>query len=194
MKLGSHVSPWRHVTQDTKTRKRTEDAARDRAKHGDSCSAKRVDDGPTRSTSFSMTAEPPALPCRDTVLVDNGVEGPTPCLSPVEMRTLPIAAGGLLPAGTASTATRTIFHLPPLWFYPTKEMNSRTMASIQYATYSSFWKRKTLETKTRQTLVFDPGGSTGRLRACPFLGVRHALCGDVFVWTLRWYPRLERFW
>ena len=43
--------------------------------------------------------------------------------------------------------------------------------------------------------MFDPGGSTGRLRACPFLGGwRTLLCGEVFVWTLRWYPRLERFW
>ena len=32
--------------------------------------------------------------------------------------------------------------------------------------------------------MFDPGGSTGRLRACPFLGGwRAMLCGDVFVWA-----------
>ena len=47
---------------------------------------------------------------------------------------------------------------------------------------------QTLETrirsKSRQTLVFDPGGSTGFLRVCPFLGVWHAvLCGEVFVWA-----------
>ena len=28
--------------------------------------------------------------------------------------------------------------------------------------------------------MFDPGGSTGRLRACPFLGTWHALlCGEL---------------
>ena len=43
---------------------------------------------------------------------------------------------------------------------------------------------KVKETKSRQTLVFDPGGSTARLRACPFLGAWHALlCGEVFVWA-----------
>ena len=57
--------------------------------------------------------------------------------------------------------------------------------SVQYATYySSFWKMKVLETESRQTLVFDPGGSTGYLCACPFLGAcRALLCGEVFVWA-----------
>ena len=64
------------VTPDTKTRKRTEDAAADRAKHGDSSSAKRVDASPTSSTSFGMTAESPALLCRDYALVDKGAEAP----------------------------------------------------------------------------------------------------------------------
>ena len=60
------------------------------------------------------------------------------------MRTLK-AAGGLLPAGTVSRATRTIFHRPPLRFRPTEGINSWT--SIQYATtfYSRFWKMKVLE-------------------------------------------------
>ena len=83
------------VTSDTK---RAEDAAGDQTKNGDSCSAKRVDAGLASSTSFGMTAEPPALPRKDDVLVDKGAEVPKPCLSPVKMRTL-TAAGGLLPAG-----------------------------------------------------------------------------------------------
>ena len=58
------------VTSDKKTRKRTEDAAADRAKHGDSCSTKSVDAGLTSATSFGMAAEPPALPFRDDALVD----------------------------------------------------------------------------------------------------------------------------
>ena len=45
------------VDQTLKTRKRTEGAATDRAKHGDSSCA-RVDDGPTSVTSCSMIAEP----------------------------------------------------------------------------------------------------------------------------------------
>ena len=79
------------------THKRTEDAAADQAKRGDSCSAKRVDAGPTGLTSFGMAAEPPALLRKDEVLVDKGAEAPKPCLSIVEIRTL-IATGGLLPS------------------------------------------------------------------------------------------------
>ena len=73
--------------------------------------------------------------------------------------------------------------LPAHRFCPTEETNSGT-TSIQYTTYSDFWKMKVLKTKSRQTLVVDPGGSTGRLRACPFLGAcRALLCGEVFVWA-----------
>ena len=111
---------------------------------------------------------------------------PKPCLSPVEMRTR-TAAGGLLPAGKASTATKITYYQSCLRFCPTEETNSKK-ASIQYVSYySSFWRInnqllpfwwKVLETKPRQTLVFDPGGFTGHLRACPFLGTwRALLCG-----------------
>ena len=99
------------VATDKKTRKRAEDAAADQAKHGDSRSAKSVDNGPTSSTTFSMIARPPALPRSIDVLVDKGAAAPKPRLSSVEMRTL-TAAGGLLPTGTASTAIRTIFPRP----------------------------------------------------------------------------------
>ena len=108
------------VTADKKTRERTEGAAAAvQAKHGDSCSAKTVQVGPTSSTSFGMNAEPPVLPRRDDVLVDIGAAASTPCLSPVEMQTL-TAAGDLLPTGKTSTATMTIFHQLPLWFCLTK--------------------------------------------------------------------------
>ena len=140
-----------------------------------------------------MNAEPSALPRWDDVLVDKGAAAPKPCLSPVEMRTL-TAAGDLLPAGKASAATRIIYYQPRLWYCPTKEINSGI--SNQYATdYSSFWKLKVLQTKSRQTLVFDPGDSTGRLRSCPFLGTwRALLCGELFVrapdgtrgWSVFW--------
>ena len=42
------------VPTDTKTRKRMEDAAAVQAKYGDSCSAKRVQDGQTSLTSLSL--------------------------------------------------------------------------------------------------------------------------------------------
>ena len=100
------------VKPDTKTCKRAEDAESDQAKNGDSCSAKTVDAGRTNSTSFGMTVEPPALPRRDDVLVDKGAEAPKPHLPPVEVRMLPSAAGGLLPAGTALTAMSTTFPRP----------------------------------------------------------------------------------
>ena len=32
--------------------------------------------------------------------------------------------------------------------------------------------------------MFDPGGSTGRPRTCPFLGGRRALLGGGFVWDV----------
>ena len=176
------------VTKDAKTRKRTEGAATaERVISGYNSSAE-VDPDPICLASFGDDSTgPPALPCsRDNALVDNGASAPKPCLSPVEMRTR-TAAGGLLPAGTASTATRTIF-LRPLFSWSlvgeTKKRICRT--SIQYVSfYSSFWKVKVLEATSRQTLVFDPGGSTGRLRACPFLGtLRALLCGELFVKAL----------
>ena len=184
------------VKPDTKTRKRTEGVvAADRAKYiGDSSSSKKFNSDMTSLISFGMMAESPALSLSDDTLVDKGAAAPKLCLSSVEMRTL-TAAGALFPAGLASTVTRTTFHQPPLWFYPTQEMNFRT-TSIQYATtFNSLWKIKGSKTKTRQTLVFDSGRSTCRLRACPFWGGwRALLCGEIFVCTLRWYPKLEQFW
>ena len=103
------------VTTDIKTHKLMEDAEADQAKDGNICSAKRVQAGPTSSTSFGMKAEPPALPRWYDVLVIKGAATPKSCLLPVEMRTL-TAAGGLRPTGKISTATMTIFHQLPLCF------------------------------------------------------------------------------
>ena len=129
------------VPSDTKTRKRTEGAAAAvQAKHGDSCSANQVAIDPMCLTSFGDDSTgPPAIPCsRIDALVGNGAVAPNSCLSPVEMRTLK-AAGGLLPAGAVSIATRTTFDQPPLWFCPTEDINFRT--PNQYAmNYSSFSK------------------------------------------------------
>ena len=99
------------VEPDTKTRKCVEDIVEDQVKNGNSCSAKRVDAGPTSLTSFGLTADPVALSRRDDVLVDKGAEAPKTLFSLVEMRTL-TAAGSLLSVGAASTAMRTIFPRP----------------------------------------------------------------------------------
>ena len=142
--LGSHVATEADVPTNTKTRKRAEDAAADQATHEDSCSSRKVyPDLMCRTSSGDDSTESPALPCfRDDAMVDKDAAAPKLCLSLLEMRTLK-AIGGLFSAGTASTATRTIFHQLPLWFFPTEEMKSRT--PTQYATtyYSSF--RKILE-------------------------------------------------
>ena len=180
------------VKPDTKNRKRTEGAtAAEQAKHRDSCFSKRVQAGPTSSTSFGMKAEPPAPPRKDDVLVDKGAAAPKPCLSSVKMRTLTVT-GDLLPAGKASTATRMIFYQLLLWFCPTEEINPRT--TIQYAMdYSSFWKMNVLETKSRQNMVFDSGGYTGRLRACPFLGTWRALLSGKVLLGHRMVPEAGAF-
>ena len=179
----------------TKTRERTEDAATAvQAMQGDSCSATRVGPGPkTTSTCFGMMAEPPDLPFRDDVLVENGAASPKSCLPSLEMRTI-TAAGDLLPTGKTSTATKTIFNEPPLWFYSTEEANSKeinlwTSAPPAWYDDSSFrinkllaapMCRRAIETKFRQNRTFDPGGPQGRLRACPCLEMWHTLCcGEV---------------
>ena len=104
------------ITPDTKTRKRTEDAPANRAKHGDSSSARMADVGSTSLANFGKIAEPPLAPekCISNALADKGAEVPKASSSTCRVRILPSAAGGLLPTGTASTATRTIFHQPPL--------------------------------------------------------------------------------
>ena len=103
------------VLANKKTRERTEGAATAvQAKHGDCCSAKkRIQVGSKSSTSFGVRAKPPPLPCMDDVVVKNGAAAPKSCLSPLEMRTPPVASDLLL-AGTIFTATRTTFDQPPL--------------------------------------------------------------------------------
>ena len=154
------------VPADKQTRERTERAATAvQAKHGDSCSAKRVQASPKSSTSFGVKAKLPALPRRDDVLVENGAAAPKSCLSPLEMRT-PTAAGGLVPTGKISTETMTILHPLPLWFCPTEDKNLST--STLYASYYSIiWRifnqqapfgPRVIETRSGQNLVFGPAG------------------------------------
>ena len=92
----------------TKARERTEGAATSvQAMRGDSFTVCRIDPVPnTNSTSFGMIAEPPALPCRDDVVVESGDAAPESCLPSLEMRS-PTGAGGLVPNGETSQASET---------------------------------------------------------------------------------------
>ena len=173
---------------DTKNRERTEGVATVvQAMHGDSLSANQVDPGPkTTSTSFGVKAEPLALLCREDVLVENGAAAPKSCLSPLEILS-PIAAGGLLPAGETSTATKITFDHPTFWFCLTEDTNLKT--SILYVSYlSSFgwinnqqapFRPRVIETKSGQNRI-SIQAVLGRLRACPFLRTwRTLLCDEV---------------
>ena len=174
---------------DTETRERTAGAATAvQAIHGDSCSANRVDSGPkTTSTSFGVKTDPPALPCRDDVLVDKGSAVPKSCISPLETCTT-LAAGGLPPTGETSTATKNTFDYLTLLFHQTEETHSEKTSTPSIWYDSSFRRNNLLaapscqgviETKSGQNKMFDPGGSQGRLRACPFWGTwRTLLCGE----------------
>ena len=182
---------------DTKTRERTEGAATAvQAMRGDGFSARRVKPGPnTNSTSFGEKPEPPALPCRDDVVVESGVAASESCHPSLEMRSS-TAAGGLVPTGEAFTASETTSNEPLLRFYETEEMNPEGESKMEdswtltpSASYdsSSFWRLfaapycyRVVETKSRQNRTFDPGGSRGHLRTCPFLGSwRASVCGEV---------------
>ena len=182
---------------DTRTRERTEGVATAvQAMRGDGFSARRVEPGPnTNSTSFAVKAEPPALPCRDDVVVESGDAVPESCLSSLEVRSS-TAAGGLVTTGEASTATKTPSNEPLLRFYATGEMNPEddskersSWTSIPSASYDSslFFRLlaapycyRVVETKSRQNRTFDPDGSRGHLRACPFWGSwRPLVCGEV---------------
>ena len=136
---------------------------------------------------FWREIEPPALPCMEDVVVENGATAPKSYLSPLEMSS-PTAAGDLLRTSETSTAASTTFHHSTLWFCQTEETILRTSTpSVRY--YSSFWRnnliaapscRRIIDTTSGHYSIFDPGGSEGRLRACPFLGTwRVLLCGGL---------------
>ena len=84
----------------TKTQERTEGATKAvQAMRGDSCTAEqKVQDGPKASITFGVEAEPPNLPCRENILVEDGATAPKSRLPSLEMRTT-TAAGGLVSTG-----------------------------------------------------------------------------------------------
>ena len=167
----------------SKTQERTEGAAKAvQAMRVDSCTAEQnVQDGPKTSITFGVEVEPPDLPCREDVLVEEGATSPKSCLLSLEMRSS-TAAGGLVPTGEASTATETNFNQPRLRFCSTEETDLDAICKKTLTPYvsfdsSSFWRLlaapycwRVVETKSRQDRTFDPGCSQGRVRACPFLG------------------------
>ena len=85
-------------------------------------------------TSFGDdSTESLALPCRNDVMVDKGAAAPKQCLLSVEMQT-PTAAGDLLPAGTASTAMRTVFPRPLFsWSLGKEAKKSNSLTNNQLA-------------------------------------------------------------
>ena len=179
----------------TKTRERMESAATAaQAMRGDCSSARRVEPGPTNSTSFAMKAQPPALPYRDVSVVECGSAAFKSCLPSMEMRPS-TAAGDLVPTGEASTASETTLNESPLRFCPIEETdvkvkNSWTpVSSASYDSSSVFQERnlsatsycrRVVDTKSGQNRTFDPGGSLGHPRACPCLGSwRAVVWGEV---------------
>ena len=181
---------------DTKTRERTEGAATAvQAMRGNGFSARRVEPSPnTNSTGFGMKAEPLAFPCGDDAVVESGGAASESCLPSLEMRSS-TTAGGLVLAGEASKATKTNFNQPPFRFCSTRETDlkaNNSWTSIQSSSYDSSsvyqernlsatpYCRRVVDTEFRQNRTFDPGGSQGHLRGCPFLGPCRALvCGEV---------------
>ena len=99
------------VLEDKKTGESTENFA-ENGRLGD-ISSDRVSD-PMRWTSFGDQGytEPPALPCRDDALANQGHEVAKPCFSPVEMRKS-TSAGSLLHAGAGSTNKTQQSNFPP---------------------------------------------------------------------------------
>ena len=159
--------------------------------HGDSCSADRVDPDSICSISSGCdcTGPPTPLYSGENALVDNRAAAPKSCLPPLEMRS-PTVAGGLLPTGEVSTATRTTFNQPPaLRFYLTKEMDSKTnlRTRIIYVSYDSSFLpavhscRGVIETKSGENRMFNPDGSRSSPRLPVFEIVARLALWEVYV-------------
>ena len=187
------------VQEDKKTRESTEDFTQD-GRLGD-ISSDRVHD-PMRLTSFGDKhhTEPPALPCRDYALVNQGYEVTKTCLSPVKIRKS-ISAGSLLDAAatliTKTQGTNFPPQLLPWNFRETSEEKNISMTRQTFAKYNRSWHPKVVETKSRQNVVFDPGGLSGCLCGCPFWeGDARCIVGGLIkeAFAIRYnYLRFSRF-
>ena len=140
------------VKQDMKIRGHKEDAAPDER-------YPRVDDDPMSQTNFSDSpkSSTPEKTIGDA-LVDKGAEAPKPRLSPVEMRMLIPATGGLLHAGSTYKTEGAILPPQPLpWMFgeTIKGRNIGMTARQEFAKYNRFWHLKVIETiKLKLNLVF----------------------------------------
>ena len=110
---------------DPKTRERTEGAAKAvQAKHRDSCTAQRVQDGPKISTCFGVMVEPPLSLAGMTFWSRTALWRPSRVSHPWRRaHQQPLVVH--FPTGKASIATRTTLNQPPLRLYSTKETNSK---------------------------------------------------------------------
>ena len=109
----------------TRTRERAEGAATAvQVMYGDSCTPQKVQHRPKTSISFGVKAEPPDLPSRGDVLVEDGAAAPKSYLPSLEMRS-PTAAGGVVPTGETSKATETTVNESLFQLYSTEEENSK---------------------------------------------------------------------
>ena len=83
------------------------------------------------------------------------------CLSAVEMRKS-TPAGGLLHAGSASTnkaqGAKFPTQLLPWGFREANEEKTIGTTGQIFAKYNRSWHPKVIEMKSRQNLIFDPGG------------------------------------
>ena len=144
--------------------------------------------------------EPPALPCRDDALVNQGHEVAKPRLSPVEIRKS-TSAGSFLHAGATSITKTQGTNFPPLllpWsFRETSEEKNIFTTRQTFAKYNRSWHPKVIETKSRQNMVFDPGGLSGCLCGCPFWeGGARCIVGGLIreAFAIRYnYPCFSRF-
>ena len=77
-----HLAMEANWSANTKTQERTEGAATAvQAMRGDSCTTEqKVQNGAKTSITFGMEAEPPDLPCREDVLIEDGATMPKSCL------------------------------------------------------------------------------------------------------------------
>ena len=74
----------------------------------------------------------------------------------------PTAAGGILPTGEASIATRTTFNQPPLRLYSTEETNSTSTPYVSYD--SSFFQKSNLPAASSCSRVVDTKSGEYRVR------------------------------
>ena len=157
------------VLEDKKTRESTEDFAQD-GRLGD-ISSGRVHD-PMRLTSFGDQdyTEPPALPCRDDALVNKAMKWRSRVSHPWRCASQHLPAAYYTPAQLQLTKHNRPTS-PHNFFLGASARRARRRIFARQdktvAKYNRSWHPKVIETKSRQNMVFDPGGLSGCLCGCP---------------------------